>query len=59
MIAIFIFSFLTLAVLISGVVIMATGSKLNAKFSNRLMTLRVVFQAIVIALLALFYYLNK
>lgn len=59
MIAIFIFSFLTIAVLVSGLVIMAMGGKLNTKFGNKLMSLRVVFQAITIAALALLYYLNK
>jgi Hypoxia induced protein conserved region len=59
-IAILAFIIMTFIVLIVGVVIMATGNKkLNAKYSNKLMSLRVAFQAIAIVLLALMYFLGK
>jgi|GEM_PF-1527323 len=39
-------------VLVAGVVLMGVGGKLNEKYSNRLMTLRVTLQALTIFLLA-------
>jgi hypothetical protein len=45
----------TLVVLIAGVVLMAMGGKLNKKYSNQLMMLRVVLQGSVILLLFLMY----
>ncbi len=44
---------LTIIVLIIGIIFMAIGGKLDKKYSSKLMSLRVVLQAIVIALLAL------
>jgi hypothetical protein len=50
----------TFIVLISGVLLMASGHKtLNRRYSNKLMSLRVIFQAIAIAALALIYFLSK
>ena len=40
----------TLLVVIAGVVVMARGGKLNRKYSNKLMSLRVGLQALVVAL---------
>jgi hypothetical protein len=45
--------FATLAVLVSGLVVMAIGGKINRKYSNRLMVLRVVCQGIALLSLAL------
>ena len=50
---------LTLLVLIIGLVVMAVGGKLNRKFSTKLMSLRVAFQALAIAMLAIAYFLSK
>ncbi len=49
-------SLITALALILGIILMAVGGKYNDKYSNKLMTLRVVSQALVIALLALAYY---
>jgi hypothetical protein len=50
----------TFLILLAGVVIMASGNqKMNLKYSNKLMSLRVIFQAIAIALLALIYVISK
>lgn len=43
-------------VLIIGIVSMAIGGKFNKKFSSKLMTLRVFFQAIAILLLFIIYF---
>lgn len=47
---------LTVAVLIIGVVSMAIGGKFDKKFSSKLMTLRVFFQAVAIFLLIIMYF---
>lgn len=47
---------LTAAVLIIGIVSMAIGGKFDKKFSSKLMTMRVFFQAIAILLLIIIYY---
>lgn len=44
---------LTLLVLFVGIVTFAAGGKFNAKYSNKLMRLRVLFQGIAIAVFAL------
>lgn len=49
---------LTTLVLVIGVVSMAIGGKFDKKFSSKLMSLRVIFQAIAVYLLA-FLYLSK
>jgi len=49
------FIFVTLLVLIIGLVFMATGGKLNTKYSNKLMSLRVLAQAIAIVCIGLLY----
>ncbi|MCC8417229.1 MAG: HIG1 domain-containing protein [Rickettsia endosymbiont of Bryobia graminum] len=46
---------ITTLVLIIGLVSMAIGGKFDKKFSSKLMSLRVMFQAIVVCLLALLY----
>ena len=47
---------LTGLVLIIGVISMVIGGKFNKKFSSKLMTLRVFFQAIAILLLFIIYF---
>ncbi|MGX6960974.1 MAG: twin transmembrane helix small protein [Rickettsia endosymbiont of Pentastiridius leporinus] len=47
---------LTIVVLIIGVVSMAIGGKFDRKFSSKLMTMRVFFQAVAILLLIIIYY---
>lgn len=47
--------FATLFVLVAGVVLMASGGKLNAKYGNKLMQWRVVLQAIAILILFLIF----
>lgn len=49
---------LTTLVLVIGIVSMAIGGKFDKKFSSKLMSLRVVFQAVAVCLLA-FLYLSK
>ena len=39
-----IFMILTILVLVAGLVIMAIGGNLNAKYSKKLMTMRVILQ---------------
>lgn len=55
----YIFSILTLLILITGLVIMAIGGKLNSKYGNKIMALRVLFQAITILFLVAIYYYSK
>ncbi len=45
----------TLMVLVAGVAVMAGGWEFNRKYSNRLMTARVVLQGLTIAAFALMY----
>jgi len=47
---------LTFLILIIGVVSMAIGGKFDKKFSSKLMTLRVFFQAMAILLLFIIYF---
>ena len=54
-----IFSILTIMTLVTGVVLMARGGKLNEKYSTKLMSLRVFFQAIVITLLLFLYFYQR
>lgn len=51
--------FVTLFVLVSGIVLMVLGNKLNITHSTRLMCLRVVSQAIVVVLIAIVYFIQK
>lgn len=48
----------TLVVLVVGLVLMAVGGKINQKYSNKLMTLRVALQAAAIGLLLLMFFLS-
>lgn len=48
-----ILSLLTLAVLVSGIVVMAKGGEASLRYSNKLMSLRVAFQAAAIGTLFL------
>lgn len=50
-----IFAFLTTASLLLGVLSMALGEKYNKKYATKLMSLRVIFQAIAILSLAIAY----
>lgn len=51
------FAILTLLVLIVGIFFMAKGGESNKKYSNKLMTLRVILQALTIVLLGVAYFL--
>lgn len=50
---------LTLAVLVVGIVSMARGGEFNRRNANRLMRLRVLFQAIAIAIVIFILYTMK
>ena len=45
----------TVAVLFAGIVAMSRGGAFNARYGNRLMRLRVIFQGVAVALLLLFF----
>ncbi len=45
----------TVGILIAGIVIMGVGGKLNAKYSNKLMTARVTLQGLALLMLALLF----
>ncbi len=49
----------TLAILIVGVVAMLRGGAFNAKYSNKLMRMRVVAQLIAILLIGAFFVLSR
>lgn len=46
-------------VLIAGVVLMSVGGKANAKYSHRLMTMRVTLQGLALLMLALLFFLGN
>jgi hypothetical protein len=50
---------LTALTLIIGLILMTRGGKLNKRFSSKLMSLRVVFQAIAILILAIVYFFSN
>lgn len=52
-----IFMVATLLVLVVGIIFMAIGGKLDKKYANKLMSMRVLLQAISIACLGLMYIL--
>ncbi len=52
---IFLFIAATTLVLLSGLIFMAIGGKINRKMGNKLMTFRVVFQALAIMLIIFLY----
>lgn len=58
-ILILVFIGLTLLVLITGVIVMAKGGKIDEEYSNKLMMLRVLFQGIAVALIVILYFLYK
>ena len=49
----------TALILIIGIIVMISGGKLNRKFSSKLMSLRVVFQALTILILAGLYFFSQ
>lgn len=49
----------TLLVLITGLIVMIKGGKVNKKWGNRLMVLRVVAQGLAVALLGLIFLIGK
>lgn len=51
------FMIATLLVLVIGIIFMAIGGKLDKKYANKLMSMRVLLQAISIACLGLMYIL--
>lgn len=54
-----IFALLTTAVLLMGIVAMAAGKKFSRKYSTKLMSLRVLFQAITLICLVIIYLISK
>ncbi len=50
---------LTLVVLFSGIVSMMKGGEFNKRWGNRLMRLRILFQALAVAMLGLAFLLDK
>jgi hypothetical protein len=52
------FMLATLVVLVTGILLMAKGGKVNEKYSNRLMIARVVLQAMAVLLLGLMYFVK-
>ena len=50
---------LTLAILIGGVTLMMFGNKWNLKYANKLMSMRVVMQALTVLGFAVLYYVQK
>tara|TARA_E500000178_G_C16433799_1_gene492765 strand:+ start:317 stop:514 length:198 start_codon:yes stop_codon:yes gene_type:complete len=52
---IIIFSILVFLVLVTGIVAMARGDKFNKNWSQRLMRMRVIFQAIVVLFIVVFF----
>lgn len=56
---VFIAMLLVVLSLVGGLVVMALGGKLNKSWSNRLMTFRVIFQAIAVVLLMAFVMTNS
>ena len=50
---------LTLAILIGGVILMMFGNKWNLKYGNKLMSMRVVMQALTVLGFAVLYYVQK
>ena len=55
----FIFMFMTLLVLILGLILMAFGGKINSKYSKKLMTARVFFQFLAVVSLFIFFITTK
>ena len=53
--AILIFSLLVFLVLIIGVLAMARGDKFNKNWSQKLMRMRVLFQAVVVLFIVIFF----
>ena len=49
---------ITLCVVVTGVVILSTNKKLNQKYGNKLMTLRVAMQAMIIIMIACLYFIH-
>jgi len=49
----------TLIVLVIGIILMARGGEVNRKYSNKLMSLRVVLQGCALAVVALLLYVTK
>lgn len=55
-IAISVFMAITLLIVIVGVTLLATNEKLNKKYGNRLMAVRVTLQALIVILVACLYF---
>lgn len=53
------FMLATLAVLVMGVFVMGRGGKVSKKYSNKLMTLRVIMQAIALLLLLSLFFVKS
>jgi len=55
----FLFIVITMMILLLGLLSMAGGDKISKKFGTKLMTLRVVFQALAILALIIFYFFSS
>jgi len=55
----FLFIVITMMILLLGVLSMAGGDKISKKFGTKLMTLKVVFQALAILALIIFYFFSS
>jgi hypothetical protein len=49
----------TFGVLMAGIVLMGMGGNANYKFGNKLMTMRVSFQGLVLLMLALVFFVGR
>ena len=49
----------TIVVLVAGLVLMAVGGKVNEKYSNKLMTARVLLQAAAIIMLGAMFFMGR
>lgn len=49
----------TVVVLVTGIALMARGGEANRKYGNKMMVLRVTFQALALAMLALLLMMKK
>ncbi len=59
MILVFLLIFCVITALVSGVVLMAFGGRINKKYSNKLMIARVVFQFLTVVMVFLLYLYSK
>jgi|GEM_PF-4171527 len=51
--------FVTLAILVSGVVLMVLGNRLNISHSTKMMCMRIISQSVVVILMAALYFFQR